>query len=167
MAISLENDTALRPLSPRNPAIELSIACSASQSNFFYRSGRAPNLIDEHWVGSIYVTPRGDVFQTFFVLWIEWESKNKVCVCVCGYCINDGRPTTSRHEKSPEVIYSSTNWTLLMALCFVKSLKVFMAHRQQVCRLDVLKKVLPWPIHEHLSKDQIHTSGFWNWHKQH
>ena len=102
MAISLENDTALRPLSPRNPAIELSIACSAAQSNFFYRSGRAPNLIDEHWVGSIYVTPRGDVFQTFFVLWIEWESKNKVCVCVVTVLttVVQQPAVTKSHQKS-------------------------------------------------------------------
>lgn len=166
MAISLENDTALRPLSPRNPAIELSIACSAAQSNFFIAQVARLTWLTNTESGVFTLRPAA----MFSKLSLSYELNRKAkikCVCVCGYCINDGRPTTSRHEKSPEVIYSSTNWTLLMALCFVKSLKVFMAHRQQVCRLDVLKKVLPWPIHEHLSKDQIHTSEFWNWHKQH
>lgn len=46
---------------------------------------------------SIYVAPRGDVFQTFIVQQVEWGIQNKL---LCGYCIKDNGRTTSRHKKS-------------------------------------------------------------------
>lgn len=82
MAISLENDTALRPLSPRNPAIELSIACSAAQSNFFIAQVARLTWLTNTESGVFTLRPAAMFSKLSLSLWIEWESKNKVCVCV-------------------------------------------------------------------------------------
>lgn len=83
MAISLENDTALRPLSPRNPAIELSIACSAAQSNFFIAQVARLTWLTNTESGVFTLRPAAMFSKLSLSYDHELNGKAKIkCVCV-------------------------------------------------------------------------------------